>query len=125
MNREATMRGSCIPLPANDTYHTSLPPLAPAGSSHAPLVLHATMTGSGASMPPPATSNSYPASLAVSPPATIYPLPPDPLNSASNFVPMAQPATAESHRVPLAPLAPGTSNVHFEKPMTLFSASLQ
>lgn len=33
-------------------------------------------------------------------------------------------APPDNHRVPLAPLALGTSNVHFEKPMTLFSVGL-
>lgn len=115
------MRGSHAPLPPIDNYHTSLPPLAPAGGSHAPLALHPPMTSSGVSMPPQATANSFPASLAALPPATIYPVPPTPLNSASNFAPMALPTTADNYRVPLATLAPGTSNVHFEKPMTLFS----
>lgn len=116
------MRGSHAPLPPIDNYHTSsLPPLAPAGGLPAPLALHAPMISSGVPMPPQAT---FPASLAGSPPATIYPVPPAPPNSISNFLPMAPPASADTYRVPLATLAPGTSNVHFEKPMTLFSVRL-
>lgn len=120
--QEAAMRSFRAPLPPVDNYHTSLPPLAPAGG--ALLALHAPMTSSGVPMPPQAISNNYPVSLAASPSATSYPVQLAPLSSAGNFLPMAPPAIADNHRLPLAPLAPGTSNVHFEKPMTLFSVSL-
>ncbi|MCJ1466101.1 hypothetical protein MMC07_004720 [Pseudocyphellaria aurata] len=113
------MRSSRAPLPPVDNYHTSLPPLAPAGG--ALLALHGPMTSSGVPMPPQAISSNYPVSLAASPSSAIYPVQLAPLSSASTFLPMALPATADNHRLPLAPLTPGTSNVHFEKPMTLFS----
>lgn len=122
MIQEAAMSGPHVPMPPIDSYHTPFPPLAHADGSRAPLALHASMTSSG--VPLQVTSNDFSPSLAASPPATIYPVPPAPLNSASNFVPIAPPATADNYRVPLAPLATSTSNVHFEKPMTLFSVRL-
>lgn len=118
------MKGSRAPLPPIDNYHPILPPLAPAGGSHASLALHAPTASSGVPMPLQASSNNFPASFTAAPPATIYPVPPAPQNSACSFAPMAPPASAENYRVPLGPLTPGTSNVHFDKPMTLFSVSL-